>query len=208
MTGNLYIIWSPSGGGKTSLVAALMERDAGVRRSVSHTTRGPREGEAHGREYHFVDHAAFRRMIDNADFFEYAEVYDHFYGTSSHGLTELLAAGLDVFLTIDWQGGREMRRLFPDLTSIFVLPPSLAALGERLLRRALDSDEVITRRLACARQDLTHFQEFDYVIINEDFASAVDDLAAIVRATRLKRDAQLQRYPGLLENLIKIRAAD
>ena len=203
MTGNLYIIWSPSGGGKTSLVTALMARDPHVRRSVSHTTRAPRKGERNGREYYFVDRATFQRMIENGDFLEYAEVYGNLYGTSLRWINDTLAAGLDVFLTIDWQGGAQVRRLFPELIGIYVLPPSLTALEQRLRGRGQDSEAVIAQRLAVTREDLSHLGKFDYVIINEDFSQAVDDLAAIVRAKRLGRDAQLKRHEALIQDLTK-----
>ncbi|MES2353928.1 MAG: guanylate kinase [Pseudomonadota bacterium] len=203
MTGNLYIIWSPSGGGKTSLVEALMFRDPYVRRSVSHTTRPPRVHEVNDRQYHFVDRPAFEQMINHGDFLEYAEVYGNLYGTSHRWITETLAAGLDVFLTIDWQGGEQVRRIFPALIGIYVLPPSLAILEQRLRDRQQDSEEVIARRLATAQEDLSHLAEFDYVIINEDFNRAVDDLAAIVRAKRLRRDPQLMRHQDLIQALMK-----
>lgn len=203
MPGNLYIIWSPSGGGKTSLVAALAARDPAVRRSVSHTTRAAREGETHGREYHFVQHDAFHGMVGAGDFLEHAEVYGNFYGTSARWIEESLAAGLDVFLTIDWQGGEQVRRRFPGVIGIYLLPPSLSVLEQRLKARGQDSPEVIALRLAAAREDLSHLAEFDYVIINEDFNRAVEDLAAIVRTQRLTRDAQLQRHPALLRDLTK-----
>ncbi len=203
MRGNLYIIWSPSGGGKTSLVESLMLRDSLVRRSVSHTTRAPRAGEAAGREYHFVDQAQFQRMIANGDFLEHAQVYGNFYGTSQRWLEQTLNAGLDVFLTIDWQGGQQVRRVFPHLIGIYVLPPSLAVLHERLKKRGQDSADVVARRIAAIRDDLSHLAEFDYVIINEDFNRAVDDLSAIVRANRLSREAQLQSHPNLIEDLMK-----
>ncbi|HVK54456.1 MAG TPA: guanylate kinase [Burkholderiales bacterium] len=203
MMGNLYIIWSPSGGGKTSLVAELTRRDPFVRHSVSHTTRIPRDGELEGRDYHFVDRPSFQHMVENGDFLEHAEVYGALYGTSQHWIKDTLAAGMDIFLTIDWQGGMQVRKIFPDLISIYVLPPSLAVLEQRLKNRRQDSLEVILKRLASAREDLSHLVEFDYVIINEDFSRAVDDLAAIVRARRLHRDAQLKRHQDLIQALMK-----
>lgn len=203
MPGNLYIIWSPSGGGKTSLVTALAARDSNVCRSVSHTTRAARAGEIDGREYHFVDCATFQRMTGSGDFLEHAEVYGNYYGTSERWISDALAAGRDIFLTIDWQGGMQVRRRFPGVIGIYVLPPSLAVLEQRLKARGQDSNEVVARRLAAARDDLSHLIEFDYVIINDQFETAVAELAAIVRAQRLKREAQMKRHESLIENLMK-----
>lgn len=203
MIGNLYIVWSPSGGGKTSLVEALTSRDPYVRRSVSHTTRPPREGEINGREYHFVDRTTFEQMVENADFLEHAEVYGNLYGTSQKWIKDTLTSGYDVFLTIDWQGAEQVRRLFPSLVSVYILPPSLSALEQRLRNRQQDSAEVITNRLNAAKADLGHLGEFDYVIINDDFKQATDDLYAIVRAKHLRRDAQLKRHSDLINELLK-----
>ena len=203
MTGNLYIIWSPSGGGKTSLVAALAAQDGNVCRSVSHTTRAARAGEVDGREYHFVDRATFQRMTDRGDFLEHAEVYGNCYGTSQRWISDMLATGRDVFLTIDWQGGVQVKRRFPLLIGVYVLPPSLAVLEQRLKARGQDRPEVVDRRLAAARDDLSHLVEFDYVIINDQFETAVAELAAIVRAERLKREVQMKRHESLIRNLTK-----
>ena len=203
MTGNLYIIWSPSGGGKTSLVTALATQDGNVCRSVSHTTRVARAGEADGREYHFVDRAMFQRMNDRGDFLEHAEVYGNCYGTSQRWISDMLAAGRDVFLTIDWQGGVQVKRRLPRLIGIYVLPPSLAALEQRLKARGQDSSEVVASRLAAVRDDLSHLVEFDYVIINDQFETAVAELAAIVRAERLKREVQMKRHESLIRHLTK-----
>ena len=203
MPGNLYIIWSPSGGGKTSLVTALAARDSNVCRSVSHTTRAARAGEIDGREYHFVDRATFQGMTGSGDFLEHAEVYGNYYGTSERWISDALAAGRDIFLTIDWQGGVQVRHRFPGLIGIYVLPPSLAVLEQRLKARGQDSNEVVARRLAAARDDLSHLIEFDYVIINDQFETAVAELAAIVWAQRLKREAQMKRHESLIENLMK-----
>ncbi len=202
MIGNLYIVWSPSGGGKTSLVEALTRRDPFVRRSVSHTTRMPREGEMHGREYYFVDRLTFEQMVENGDFLEHAEVYGNLYGTSQQWIKDTLTSGNDVFLTIDWQGAEQIRRIFPSLVSVYILPPSLTVLEERLKNRKQDSPEVITQRLTAAKADLGHLGEFDYVIINDDFNKAADDLYAIVHAKRLRRDAQLKRYSDLIQELL------
>lgn len=203
MIGNLYIVWSPSGGGKTSLVEALTRRDPYVRRSVSHTTRAARAGEANGREYHFVDRSTFEQMVENADFLEHAEVYGNLYGTSQRWIKDTLTSGHDVFLTIDWQGAEQVRRIFPSLVSVYILPPSLVALEQRLKNRQQDSEEVIANRLNAAKADLGHLGEFDYVIINDDFNRAADDLYAIVRTKRLRRDAQLKRHSDLIQELLK-----
>lgn len=202
MTGNLYIIWAPSGGGKTSLVETLMVLDPFVRRSISHTTRQPRAGELHGREYYFIDRQAFDEMVKSGDFLEHAEVYDNHYGTSKRWIKDTLEAGLDVFLTIDWQGGLQVRKVFPELIGIYVVPPSLDVLEQRLKNRK-DSPEDIKKRLAEVQKDLSHLDEFDYVIINEDFTRAVIDLAAIVRTKRLQRDVQQERHRDLIQALMK-----
>ena len=197
MNGQIFIIAAPSGAGKSSLVAALIAADPGIRLSVSHTTRTPRPGEVNGREYHFVSHEVFRDMQGHGEFLESAEVYGNFYGTSSADIRHSLGQGRDVVLEIDWQGARQVRALFMDAISIFILPPSLEALRDRLLARGKDPLEVIERRLALAREDLSHENEFDYAIINNEFAEAAKDLAAIVRAARCQRSRQYPRYADL-----------
>ncbi|MDE1982007.1 MAG: guanylate kinase [Betaproteobacteria bacterium] len=198
MNGQIFIIAAPSGAGKSSLVAALVASDPGIRLSISHTTRAPRAGESDGREYHFVSHDTFQAMQSRGEFLESAEVYGNFYGTSSADIRSSLEQGQDVVLEIDWQGARQVRTLFPEAISIFILPPSLDALRERLLARGKDPLPVIERRLAVAREDLSHENEFDYAIINNEFAEAAKDLAAIVRAARCRRDRQLPRYAALI----------
>ncbi|MBU6505714.1 MAG: guanylate kinase [Betaproteobacteria bacterium] len=198
MNGQIFIIAAPSGAGKSSLVAALVASDPGIRLSISHTTRAPRAGESDGREYHFVSHDTFQAMQSRGEFLESAEVYGNFYGTSSADIRSSLEQGQDVVLEIDWQGARQVRTLFPGAISIFILPPSLDALRERLLARGKDPLPVIERRLAVAREDLSHENEFDYAIINNEFAEAAKDLAAIVRAARCRRDRQLPRYAALI----------
>ena len=198
MNGQIFIIAAPSGAGKSSLVAALVASDPGIRLSISHTTRAPRAGESDGREYHFVSHDTFQAMQSRGEFLESAEVYGNFYGTSSADIRSSLGLGQDVVLEIDWQGARQVRTLFPEAISIFILPPSLDALRERLLARGKDPLPVIERRLAVAREDLSHENEFDYAIINNEFAEAAKDLAAIVRAARCRRDRQLPRYAALI----------
>lgn len=188
--GNLFVVAAPSGSGKSSLVKALMELDAGVAPSVSHTTRAPRGQEMDGREYHFIDDAHFDRMIAAGDFLEWAAVHSQRYGTSRQAIEARMQAGRDVVLEIDWQGALQIRRLFADAVLVFVLPPSWAELRARLERRGEDTPEVIELRLANAREELAQVQHFDYVIINEVFEGALFDLKAIVHAQRLKYQAQ------------------
>lgn len=197
MKGQLFIISAPSGAGKSSLIAALLQQDPGVRLSVSHTTRSPRSGEVDGIAYHFVDRETFLVMRDAQQFLEWAEVYGNFYGTSKQSLQDLQAQGSDVILEIDWQGARQVRALFPDASSIFILPPSLEALHERLTQRGKDDKVTIERRLKAARDDISHEIEFDYAIINDRFDDAVADLSAILRASRCRRERQSIRYPSL-----------
>ncbi len=188
--GNLFVVAAPSGSGKSSLVKALMEVDAGVAPSVSHTTRAPRGQEKDGREYFFVDRATFDRMIEAGDFFEWAQVHGNRYGTSRQAIAARMQAGGDVVLEIDWQGALQIRRLFASAILIFVLPPSWDELRARLQRRGEDSDKVIELRLANAREELAQVKHFDYVIINKVFERALFDLKAIVHAQRLRFSAQ------------------
>ena len=201
--GNLFIVSAPSGAGKTSLVRALMERDPDIAFSVSHTTRPPRPGEADGRDYHFVDVATFERMIEEGAFLEYARVFDNYYGTSRAEVERLLAAGKDVFLDIDWQGARQVRSAWPEAVSLFILPPSREALEARLRGRGTDSEEVIARRMAQAVDEASHYREYDYLIINDVFETALEDLAAIVRAVRLREPRQACRHADLLRDLLE-----
>ena len=201
MSGTLYIVSSPSGGGKTSLVKALLEAEPDVRLSVSHTTRPARSGEADGRDYHFVSREAFERMATAGEFLESAEIYGNRYGTSQKWIERERAAGRDVLLEIDWQGAQQVRRLVPGTVSIFVLPPSLEVLESRLKGRAKDSAEVIARRLTAAREEMSHAPEYDYVIINEEFSRAALDLRSIVRAERLKTARQLARHSSLVNRM-------
>jgi len=197
MAGNLYVVAAPSGAGKTTLVRLLLEHEADVHLSVSFTTRAPRAGERDGRDYRFVDAAAFREMIARQEFLEWAEVHGNFYGTSKKWITERLAAGDDVLLEIDWQGAQQVRSAFPRAIGIFILPPSLEELTRRLTGRGTDSADVIARRLAAAQSEMRHVGEFDYVIINDSLEQAVDDLRAVVRASRLTLAAQRARHAGL-----------
>lgn len=197
MSGLLFIVAAPSGAGKTTLVRQLLASTAGISLSISHTTRAPRPGEVDGRDYHFIDVARFKAMIAAEDFLEWAEVHGNYYGTSRRWIESERAAGRDVLLEIDWQGAQQVRRLFPDAISIFILPPSLAALRQRLEGRGTDSPAVIARRLAAAHEEMRHVGEFGYVIINDDLATALADLAAVVRAARLRLDTQRLRHAAL-----------
>jgi guanylate kinase len=198
MAGNLFVVVAPSGAGKTSLVNELLRRDGRIRLSVSHTTRAPREGEAQGREYHFIETNAFERMIASGDFLEHANVYGNYYGTSRRWIESELAGDNDVLLEIDWQGARQVRKLFPGMIGIFILPPSLAELARRLEARGKDAPESIATRMASARNEVSHVLEFEYIIVNEEFDSAVSDLQAIVRASRVARARQSVRLASLL----------
>ena len=203
MTGNLYIITAASGVGKTTLVRALLAQEAGIELSVSYTTRHPRPGEREGEDYHFVDDVQFLRMLEAGEFIESAEVHGARYGTSRARVDGVLQRGQDLILEIDWQGAAQIRRLYPQAVSIFIMPPSMEVLVQRLNNRGQDSAEVIARRLAVAREELAHVCEFDYVTINDEFEMALADLQAIVRAQRLKLDKQLQRHKILLEDLCR-----
>jgi guanylate kinase len=199
MPGNLFVVVAPSGAGKTSLVAALLEREKNIRLSISYTTRKPRQGEEHGRHYHFVDTATFENMIAAGDFLEHAKVYGNYYGTSRVWIERELAGDHDVLLEIDWQGARQVRRLFPQMVGIFILPPSLAELQRRLEGRGKDSADVIAKRMASAREDISHVLEFEYIIVNESFDSALADLMSVVRAARLSRERQRARLEKLTD---------
>jgi guanylate kinase len=202
MSGKLYVVAAPSGAGKTTLVRLLLDSEPGVHLSISYTTRGPRPGEADGREYHFVDVATFRAMMARGDFLEWAEVHGNFYGTSKVWIADHLAAGHDVLLEIDWQGAQQVRAAFPEAIGIFILPPSMEELTRRLTGRGTDSAEVIERRLAAAQAEMRHVSEFDYVIINDGLEQALDDLRAVVRASRLDLAGQRARHAALFARLI------
>jgi guanylate kinase len=202
-SGCLFVLAAPSGAGKTSLVAALLDREPGIRLSVSYTTRPPRPGESDGVHYHFVDEPGFLALKAGGEFLEHAYVHGHWYATSATWLSDQVTRGNDVLLEIDWQGAAQVRRIMPDAVQVFILPPSLASLRERLEKRGQDSPEVILRRLEAAREELRHCGEFDYVIMNQDFARAVDDLHAIVRAARLTAPRQMVRHAQLLQRLLE-----
>ena len=202
-SGCLFVIAAPSGGGKTSLVNALLEREPGIRLSVSYTTRAPRPGEQDGVHYHFVDVPRFMALKDAGEFLEHAHVHGNWYGTSATWLRDEVQQGRDVLLEIDWQGAAQVRRLIPDSISIFILPPSIALLRERLTKRGQDRPEVIESRLKAAREEMRHAADFDYVIMNQDFARAVDDLSVIVRASRLATSRQVVRHARVYSELIE-----
>ena len=201
-SGTLYIVSAPSGAGKTSLVKALIDSMPQVRVSVSHTTRPMRPGEVNGVNYHFVDHDRFRAMLDENAFLEHAEVFGNFYGTSQRWVEQTLAEGYDLILEIDWQGAQQVRRLLPDARSIFILPPTQQALRQRLTNRGQDSDEVIERRMREAVSEMSHYVEYDYLVINDDFSHALEDLKAVFRANQLRQRRQQQRHVTLLEALL------
>lgn len=201
MSGHLYIVTAPSGAGKTTLVRLLLENDSGIRLSISYTTRSPRPGEQDGREYNFVDMAAFRAMVERGEFLEWAEVHGNCYGTSRVWIEREMAAGRDVLLEIDWQGAQQVRKLFPAAIGVFILPPSMAELERRLTGRGTDSAEVIARRLAAAQEEMRHVSEFDYVIINDELQQALSDLLSVARASRLHLDDQRSRHAALFNSL-------
>ncbi len=201
--GTLYIISAPSGAGKTSLVKALLERLAGVAVSVSHTTRAARPGEQEGVDYHFTDKAEFERLAAAGEFLEHARVFDNYYGTRRTSVLERLEAGEDVILEIDWQGARQVYAAFPQALRVFILPPGRQALQERLTARGQDSDAVIGRRMADAINEMQHYDEYDYLIFNDDFDIALTELEALFRARRLRREAQQQRFAGELRALLE-----
>ncbi|MCU0868855.1 MAG: guanylate kinase [Burkholderiales bacterium] len=201
MTGTLFIVSAPSGAGKTSLVRALLDADAQVELSISHTTRAPRPGEVDGQHYHFVTRARFDALRDAGGFLECAEVHGNGYGTAQAPVDAALAAGRDALLEIDWQGAQQVRRLRPDAIGVFVLPPSLATLAARLAARGTDAPDVVARRLAAAKIEIGHVSEYDYVIVNDDFATAAHELQSIVLARRLRLDAQVARHRDILAGL-------
>ncbi|TMH37672.1 MAG: guanylate kinase [Betaproteobacteria bacterium] len=200
-TGNLFVIAAPSGAGKTSLTRSLLEREPELKLSVSYTTRPPRPAEREGVDYHFVTPQRFMELKADGEFLEHAHVHGNWYATSSSWLKGQVTAGHDVLLEIDWQGAAQVRRLLPDSVHVFILPPSLESLERRLVGRGQDDEATIARRLDAVREETRHCREFDYVIINQQFASAVDDLAAIVRTARLRAVQQCVRYKALIAQL-------
>lgn len=199
--GLLIVISAPSGAGKTSLLQAALAADSRLAFSVSYTTREPRPGEINGQHYHFVDVPAFQARLAAADFMEHAEVFGNWYGTSRSATQARLTAGYDLILEIDWQGARLVRNDQFDCVSIFILPPSMAELQQRLERRGKDKPEVIAKRMAEARAEMSHWHEYDYVIVNDNFERAVAEINTIITAARLRKDQQLQRLQSLLQDM-------
>lgn len=202
ITGKLYIISAPSGAGKTSLVKQLRQEMDKLVVSVSHTTRAMRSGEIHGGDYFFVSVEAFKVMIEQQAFLEHAQVFDNFYGTAQKTVEDNLAQGLDVILEIDWQGAQQVRKMLPDSASIFILPPSIDILKQRLQNRGQDNEETIARRMRDAVTEMSHYPEFDYLIVNDDFELALSQLKSIVTSNRLLQTTQQQVLAPLLQNLL------
>ncbi|NDH09639.1 MAG: guanylate kinase [Gammaproteobacteria bacterium] len=200
--GQLYIVAAPSGGGKTSLVNRLIQSMPSIEVSVSHTTRLPRPKESDGQDYFFINKAEFESMIEEDVFLEYAKVFDNYYGTSKKQIEARLAAGIDVVLDIDWQGAQQIRAIMPNVIGIFLLPPSLQALRQRLENRQQDNQAVIDKRMKQAQDELEHYHEFDYLIVNEEFDLALSHLKSILTAERLKRDRQVVKQRKLLSFLL------
>lgn len=200
-SGTLFIVAAPSGAGKTTLVGRLLAEDANVQHSISFTTRAPRPGEENGREYHFIDSQRFLAMRERGEFAEWAEVHDNFYGTSRLWLEQRMKEGCDMMLEIDWQGAQQMRRQFPEAVGIFILPPSVAELENRLRLRDADSKDVIARRVAGALDEMRHVGEFDFVIINKDLDVALGEFKTAVRASRLRFSRQRARHPDVFRFL-------
>ncbi|QLB20315.1 guanylate kinase [Vespertiliibacter pulmonis] len=202
--GNLYILSAPSGAGKSSLLNALLADlpRSQVQLSISHTTRSPRPGEKHGVHYYFTDQTEFKALIEQEHFLEWAEVFGNYYGTSLPMIVQSLEKGIDVFLDIDWQGARQIRQKVPNIKTIFILPPSKTELEKRLIKRGQDSDDTIAQRMAEAVSEMSHYDEFDYVIVNDDFQTAVNQLKSILTAEQLKRQAQAVRYQQLIADLL------
>jgi len=204
--GNLFIVSAPSGGGKTSLTRALLPKLAArghaAAISVSYTTRAPRPGEQDGVHYHFVDETSFVAMIGRGEFLEHAHVFGRRYGTGREKTQALLAAGVDVMLDIDWQGAQQVRKLMPEAQSVFILPPSAAELERRLTGRGQDDAATIAKRMAAAKAEMSHWDEYEFLIVNEDFERALEELAALFLAPRLAREAQSARHASLIRDLL------
>ncbi|WP_193015845.1 guanylate kinase [Proteus sp. FME41] len=202
--GTLYIVSAPSGAGKSSLIQALLKTQPlyDTQVSVSHTTRPMRPGESHGEHYFFVTEEEFKSMIESGDFLEHACVFGNYYGTSGKVIKEILASGVDVFLDIDWQGAQQVRKAMPEARSIFILPPSKEELYRRLRGRGQDSEDVITKRMSQAVSEMDHFNEYDYLLINDDFNTALADLQSIIRSEKLRLDRQTLRHGDLISKLL------
>lgn len=201
ISGQLFTVSAPSGAGKTSLVKALIEADDRLQVTVSHTTRAMRPGEEDGVNYHFVDHATFDQVVAESGFIEYARVFDNSYGTAKSELERLLSAGKDVILEIDWQGAAQIKAQRPESIAIFILPPSLEALKDRLTQRGQDDDTIISQRMQEAVSEISHVNDADFVIINDDFAEALSDLKAVCRSPRLTLAKQQRQNTKLLQQL-------
>ena len=202
LPGNLFIISAPSGAGKSTLINALLKKHADMQLSISHTTRAPRPGESNGVQYHFTDVPSFKQLIEQQQFLEWAEVFGNFYGTSKSAISDQLARGIDVFLDIDWQGARQMKAQLPFISSIFILPPSVQALEQRLNQRGQDSAEVIAGRMAQARAEISHADEYDYWIVNDNLEQATAEFEAVILSHRLSKAKQMQRQSALLSGLL------
>jgi len=201
-SGTLYIFSAPSGAGKTSLVKALVESSQDLAVSVSHTTRAMRSGEEDGVHYHFIDVPAFQQMVESEQFLEHAQVFDNYYGTAQSAIEQQLAAGLDVILEIDWQGARQVRHRIPGTVSVFILPPSRVELQRRLSDRGTDSPEIVDRRMRDAVSEMEHYDEYEFVVVNDDFQLALADLRSIITCERLRLAPQQQIHAELLEELL------
>lgn len=200
---NLFVVSAPSGAGKTSLLKQLISQLASVQTSISHTTRRKREAEVDGVDYHFVSIEKFKQLVESNAFYEHAEVFGNYYGTSKSSIAEQLAKGIDVILEIDWQGARQIREQLPESHSIFILPPSKTELESRLKGRGQDNDEIINGRMNAAIDEMSHYNEYDYLVINDDFSEAVEEIRAIISAERQKLALQKQKYAQLLCNLLE-----
>lgn len=201
-TGKLYIISAPSGAGKTSLVKQLLAEMPRLAVSISHTTRPMRPGEIHGQDYFFVSVAEFQALLEQQAFLEHAQVFDNFYGTAQQTVTDHLNQGLDVILEIDWQGARQIKQRLPDSLAIFIMPPSIAVLQQRLTSRGQDDETIIARRMRDAVTEMQHYDEFDYLVVNDDFATALAELKSIITANRLIRNRQQAALQPLLADLL------
>ncbi len=201
--GTLFTVSAPSGAGKTSLLEALVRRSRDLQVSVSHTTRAQRNGELDGINYHFVDRATFQAMLADDAFLEHAEVFGNYYGTSASWVNDKLASGIDVILEIDWQGAGQVKKLLPGTQSIFILPPSRETLHERLTGRGQDDELTISRRMSQAVSEMSHYVEYDYLVVNADFEQAVEDLACIIACQRLRMTSQAARHTRLLQRLLQ-----
>ena len=203
MRGTLFIVAAPSGAGKSSIVNAVLKDTPGIALSISYTSRAPRPGERHAQHYHFISAAEFQGMIAAGEFFEHALVHGDYKGTARQSVEPQLAAGLDVLLEIDWQGARQVRAQMPDALSVFILPPSREALESRMRNRGQDSEAVIAQRLAAAREEMSHYGEFDFLIVNDDFEAAVTEMQAIFLGSRQRRHIQVERHSSLIEALLR-----